>query len=389
MASTPARALVVLDLRNSHASLLQVSNEYLAVLEPPQFRRISVLLRGDLPAANSLQPDIPAERVLFLGFNKKMLCWRLRAAWRLRAICREERVDLVIAHRFKSHQVMGLLYLFYPHFTQLAVIHGLHQITSSWRKLFYKRMLSRATFVGVSRAVADDIRHSLNLPANSKSAEPPAQPGPGRVVTLHNVMDVATIASKLPSRDQARRQLGLGEEEIVFGHVGRLSKSKDQSTLLRAFAIVRRDIPGARLVIVGDGSKRNKLTALAEELGIATAVTFTGSLENAWQIMPAFDQFVLTSVHEGFGMVLIEAMIARVPLVVTNAGGIGEVVADCCPLCKPGDVEGVANEMLSIAGLSAEQKKQLGDRLFQRAETAFGRDGMRRRLNELVEQSLA
>jgi len=385
MASAPPPR-VVLDLRNSYDSLRQVSNEYLAVLEPPQFRRISVQLRGaNTPANNSELPDIPAERVVFLGFSKRNLFWRLRAAWQLRAICREERVDLVIAHRFKSHQVMGLLHFFYPHFAQLAVVHGLNQLAPRARRRFFRGRLRGATVVGVSNAVADDIRHCLAPREHAGSA---AQPTPDRVVALYNVIDVATVVGHLLTRDHARQRLGLGADETIIGHIGRLSGSKDQSTLLRAFAVARGELPRARLVIIGEGSKREQLTALVDKLGISTAVTFVGHHEDAWQLMPAFDQFVLTSVEEGFGMVLVEAMVARVPMVVTDAGGIREVVGDCTSLCKPGDVKAIASEMVRISRLTYDQKSELGAKLFRRVEAEFGRDGMRQRLPKLVESLL-
>lgn len=377
--STPNSPRVVLDLRNGYDSLRQVSNEYLIALESSNFRRISVQLRGEPPPSKkAVLPDIPAERVIFLGLNKKQLFWRLRAAWKLRAICQAEQVDLVIAHRFKSHEVMGLAHLLYPHFASVAVVHGMNQLSSTWRRIFTRRFLRHATLVGVSKAVASNIRGALNLHDQSLTSASP------RVVALHNTMDVAAAAANLLPADQARHQLGLAQDETIIGHVARLSNSKDQFTLLRAFAVAREHIPKARLVIIGDGPQRHKLEELTAELGIGDAVTFTGWLHDAGQLMPAFDLFALTSVEEGFGMVLVEAMIARVPLVVTDAGGIGEVVSGMVPLCQSGDVKQIADEMVRVTKLDATQRKQLSDQLFERAETEFSRAAMRRRLNELL-----
>ncbi|MEL0082104.1 MAG: glycosyltransferase [Gammaproteobacteria bacterium] len=372
---------VVLDLRNSYHSLRQVSNEYLAVLEPPNFRRISVLLLDKgRTAADKLTPDIPAERVEFLDFNNRQPFWRWRAAWRLRALCRQENVSLVIAHRFKSHHVMGLLHLLYPRAGLVAVVHGLNHLASPWRRMISQSLLRNATWVGVSDAVTHDIRTALKLPPSATES------GQGRLVKLPNTLDVVAIKTQLLSRDQARQQLGLDNDEFIIGHVGRLADSKDQPSWLRAFTIARQQIPDARLVIVGDGRQRDSLHALSSELGIADNVVFAGYQPNAWRLMPAFDEFALTSVQEAFGMVLVEAMMAGVPIVATDVGGIGEVMGESFPLCKVGDVEGIAAELVRIAQLDAKARQQWIGTFRQRAESEFSRAGMGRRLKALLDR---
>lgn len=376
---------VVLDLRNGYDSLREVSNEYLAALTPPRYRRISVQLRGadPQPLQETEQKNIPAERVVFLGLDKKTPFWRLRAAWRLRQLCREEQVELVIAHRFKSHHVMGLLHLIHPHFAQLAVVHGLRQINSRGRRLITRWLLGGATFVGVSEAVVADLRHSLKLPDAGQGSRLQD------FVAVHNSMDIDAAVKALLPRTQAREKLGLSSDDYVIGHVARLSNSKDQSSMLRAFAHFLNHHGSARLVIVGDGPQRQKLINLVADLQVEDRVTFTGWHENAATLMAAFDQFVLTSVAEGFGMVLVEAMVARVPLVVTDAGGIGEVVGECCPLIRPGDVSAIAEEMVRVASFDDTEKQRLGEQMFQRAEALFSRPAMRRRIQDIVDPLLS
>lgn len=113
----------------------------------------------------------------------------------------------------------------------------------------------------------------------------------------------------------------------VILSVGVLDKQKDQGTLLRAFAIVRRNMP-ARCVLLGDGPLRGKLENEAKALGVADDVAFLGFQENPFKFMARADVFVLSSQYEGFGMVLVEAMACGCPVVSTRCPyGPEEIVA--------------------------------------------------------------
>ena len=104
--------------------------------------------------------------------------------------------------------------------------------------------------------------------------------------------------------------------------------------------------------------------------------------------MLAFDQFALTSVEEAFGLVLLEAMIARLPMVATDAGGIAEVVGECCRLFEPGDAESIAAEMVRLANLSAAELGALGQTMVDRVEQKFDRPVFRRGLSQVMEEHL-
>jgi glycosyltransferase involved in cell wall biosynthesis len=104
---------------------------------------------------------------------------------------------------------------------------------------------------------------------------------------------------------------------VVLG-VGRLTRQKDFPTLLRAFALVRREVPTARLVIFGEGEQRADLETLAASLGITEAVDLPGFEPNPYRYMRAADAFVMSSEWEGPGHVLIEAMAVGSPCVSTD-----------------------------------------------------------------------
>jgi 1,2-diacylglycerol 3-alpha-glucosyltransferase len=118
------------------------------------------------------------------------------------------------------------------------------------------------------------------------------------------------------------------QEETVLISVGRLAPEKNWDTLIQAFAKVHIEHPDARLVLIGDGSARQSLEALAVELGIANQVTFTGSIafEEIPRYLKAADLFAFASVTETQGIVTMEAMAAGLPVVAVDGPGTRDIV---------------------------------------------------------------
>jgi glycosyltransferase involved in cell wall biosynthesis len=117
---------------------------------------------------------------------------------------------------------------------------------------------------------------------------------------------------------ELRAALGAGENDFVIGAVGRLAHRKGFELLIRAFE--RAQLPGARLVIVGDGSHRHRLERLAGE-----RVALTGFRRDVKDLYQAFDLFVCPSSYEPFGRVIIEALDAGTPVIATDAQGPADI----------------------------------------------------------------
>jgi len=125
-----------------------------------------------------------------------------------------------------------------------------------------------------------------------------------------------------------RKHWGIAAEELAIGFVGRLVPQKDIGTLIRGFALFAATFAEAKLVIVGSGPLDEELRRGAEELGISGRIVWAGFRDDIATVMSAFDIFALTSIYEGLGLVLLEAMASRLPVVATRAGAIAELVAD-------------------------------------------------------------
>jgi len=118
------------------------------------------------------------------------------------------------------------------------------------------------------------------------------------------------------------------QKRIIF--VGRFDPVKGLDNLLRAMNSVGKVLPDAQLILVGDGKERKNLESLADSLGIRDSVDFPGRLngEKKTEYLCQADLFVLPSISEGFGIVILEAMACGLPVVATRVGGVPDLVED-------------------------------------------------------------
>ena len=152
-----------------------------------------------------------------------------------------------------------------------------------------------------------------------------------------------------PSRDRVARNLKAPKSLLRFGTIARLTEQKDIPTLLRAFQIIRKEIPEASLNIVGSGSLEMDLKELCNILALEPSVHFLGRTSKVMDYLAGLDAFILTSTYEGFGMVLLEAMDAGVPIVASRNSAIPEVLgADFPGLCETGNYEEFARIILNL-----------------------------------------
>lgn len=130
-----------------------------------------------------------------------------------------------------------------------------------------------------------------------------------------------------PSRQEARAALGLEEDTLAIGFVGRLSRQKAIDVLISAFAPVAKTNAKARLVVIGDGEESAAAHQQAERLGCSSQVTWLGAVD-ALSRYPAFDLFAQPSRYEGFSYAVLEAASNGVAVLTTDVGGSREAITD-------------------------------------------------------------
>lgn len=132
----------------------------------------------------------------------------------------------------------------------------------------------------------------------------------------------------------------------VIGTIGRLVDQKDYPTLIKGFQIFLSQYPHARLLIAGEGPKRNEIEHLIQQLKIDDNVVMIGKIAEVFEFYSVLDLFVLASKYEGLGLVLLEAMCAGIPIVASNISAIPEVLGlDHPGLTLSGDASDFALKM--------------------------------------------
>ncbi|AET70882.1 glycosyltransferase [Desulfosporosinus orientis DSM 765] len=154
-----------------------------------------------------------------------------------------------------------------------------------------------------------------------------ASRGGKKIKTIYNGYSFSSPARNLPAkRQQFRDKWGIPANALVLGTIGRLHPTKGQIYLIRAAQQLQLRFPNLHLLLIGDGPLRQELAQELKNRNLS--YTLTGYLPLAYEALPAMDLFVLPSVSEGMGLVLLEAMHAGVPIVASAVGGIPEVIRD-------------------------------------------------------------
>jgi len=148
------------------------------------------------------------------------------------------------------------------------------------------------------------------------------------IQTIYNFVDLENI-DHLTSESIEENMKSLLENGSTVINVGRLSEAKGQQHLIRAFKKVSGELPDSRMIIVGDGEWRKYLEELIDELDLKNRVFLIGNRNNPYKYLKQADLFVLSSVYEGFGIVLIEAMACGLPIISTDCpSGPAEILSD-------------------------------------------------------------
>jgi CDP-glycerol glycerophosphotransferase len=145
---------------------------------------------------------------------------------------------------------------------------------------------------------------------------------PEAVARLMDVYGADDVRDEVERRETLSVVLPPAPGVRTFVTAGRLSAEKNHARMVRAFAKVHEEDPNTRLVILGNGPLRERLTNLVDELGLTSAVTLAGHQPNPYVILAHSDCFVLSSDYEGQPMVLLEAMVLGLPVVTTEFGSV-------------------------------------------------------------------
>lgn len=339
-----------------------VNTQYSRLFDKNKYNVTLVYLIGE--PDETIKQKHKEDEVIFLNCSRKTRRGlKISVIKTLLKLCREKNFEVVICHRYKPTYIMMWVNLFYKLPMIISIMHELGVFSHFFRKLVTAIMAPKnLIFAGVSDALRDDIRANVwRIP-------------PQRVITLHNMIDAEFTETHLLDRETARRKLNLPSDVFLFGSMGRLVKNKNHKMLIDAFARIKSQCGNAKLVIMGNGALEDDLKNQVKQLKLENEIIFTGFIPNGFIYMKAFDVFILPSSQETFGRVLLEAMIAKVPIIASKVNGIPEVVGNTCPLVPSNDADKLSQEMLKAYSSSQSELYDWGQRCYKHATELFSFD---------------
>ena len=273
--------------------------------------------------------------------------WDIPSAWGLSRLIVSENIDIIHAHTGHAHTLACLA-------RRMA---GRGRVIVSRRVAFppRKNPISRLKYRCPDRyiAISDCVAQALLAFGVSKS----------KIAVVHSGIDMQRFTEEpLP-----RAEFGVPEGVPLLGAVGSLVEAKDHATLISAMRILVDTDPLIHLVIAGEGPLRADLEAQILRLGLEDNIQLLGHRTDIPQLLSALDVFVMSSVSEGLGTSVLDALASSLPVVVTQAGGIPEMIhnEETGLLVPTGNAEALAEGILRLLrdGTAAQQMAERGKAL--------------------------
>jgi glycosyltransferase involved in cell wall biosynthesis len=291
----------------------------------------------------------------------------LPTAWRLSRVIRELQPDIIHAHDPHGVAVAATALSIASPSRRPALVAArrvdFHIKGNSFSRWKYRQV---DRFVTASEAIRAMLIED-GVPAD-------------RATTVHEGVDVDRVVAVEPLN--VREEYWFPPHSLIVGNIAALVPHKGQKYLVDAAALVVREVPEARFLVLGEGELRAVLEQQIKHLHLAQHVVLAGFRADILALLKGLDLFVMSSVTEGLGTSLLDAMAAGRPIVATRAGGIPEVVVDGVSglLVPPRDAHALAEAILGML-----RDEALRQRL---AEAGFARVRARFSVDRMVEETL-
>lgn len=250
--------------------------------------------------------------VEFFGFRNswKYIINNIFALIKLFFFLRKKDIDVINSHLF----ICGIIGRVFGYLLNInGIIHTTHNIMYPRIEPFIDKILQKFSDAVIvdSFAVKEKLVNAGQNPKN--------------INIIYNGVNKPVLKTDQEIID-IRKRLGLSKDDIVIGNVAHFQYYKGHDFLLEIFSKLVKKVDNIFLLLVGEGELEENLKSLAKKLDIHDKIYFYGKSKNIYPLIKSMDIMVHPSRWEGFGIILVEAMLCKVPIIASNRGGMPEVV---------------------------------------------------------------
>lgn len=234
----------------------------------------------------------------------------------LKDFIKKEKIEVLHCHLVRS-QIFGYILkkIYFPNIKLIFHEHGRIFTNNLIYNVFLKLAKSKVDlFLAVSRVTRDQLSKKINIENN-------------KIKVLYNFINLDKFNKKNISCDieKERKNLGIEENDLIIGYVGRLAKIKGVRYLIKALAYLKFPY---KVLIIGDGSEKAYLEYLSRKNKVDNNVLFLGYRNDIVSIYSLLDVLVVPSLSESFGLSVVEAQASGVPVIASNILALNEIIKD-------------------------------------------------------------
>lgn len=315
------------------------------------YRSVVVSLGGVIDdVGKSLTADLQHAGMEVVILNKPAMSERWRTVKRCVSLIRQYQPEIVHTHGSTPDVYGGMASWIAGGVQHISTVHSTRFDSRLFVQIFRPilNFLTKPHYITISDSVATAIEKHLGISQN-------------KIDRVPNGVDTSRFSGYYNREAVRRNVFKASSNDKVIVSIGRLEPAKNYSCLLKAFAILIEKCPNLKLFIFGEGGERQRLQYEINNLRLSELVFLPGVTEDVPTILRSANLFVLPSDWEGFGLAAIEAMMAGIPVIISDVGGLGELAEKGAPvLTFPAGNAHVLAEKIRQLLESSEMMSRLG-----------------------------
>ncbi len=290
--------------------------------------------------------------------TKSILSPKVILSWlKLKNSLKSEKIDIIHSH---TRATSSLAYLLSKSLKikYITTVHGLYK-KSVLRKIF---SFPGEFTIGISKQTTKRLIDWVGLDSE-------------RVKTIPNGIDISKFTECSLTKKEARETLGISSDDFVIGNISRIEKIKGQEMIINSIFHLKNRIPNLKFILIGEGRYKPELIKLVNNLELKNRVIMLPGLEDVKPALRAMDLFCFTPFDEPFGLVLLEAMAMKVPIIASNVSEVPEILnyGNCGIIIPPGDEKCLCDAIKEVYEEKIATEKMVAE-AFERVKNNYSRD---------------